>query len=240
MEFAYFLVWHGSRDRRSQTASHHLAYLVTQALGLSPSLVGVAPLELSPYPLHEALVQFAQQVQGTGVETIRILPLFLLPGVHVKEDIPAEIAQARQQLGSSPQLELLDYLGKQPQMVDLLAQEFQDVPQNSHSQRILLSHGSRREGANCAIAALAAQLNARPAYWAVPPHLSSQIEHCVTNGQTDIAIQPYFLFTGGLTDAIAQQVAELRVKFADAKLNLGEPLGATPQLAQLITDKLHE
>ncbi|NEP61366.1 MAG: sirohydrochlorin chelatase, partial [Symploca sp. SIO2G7] len=64
-------------------------------------LVGTATLELAPSPLHEQIQQFANLALRVGCQEVQLLPLFLLPGVHVMEDIPAEAAQAQANLGDS-------------------------------------------------------------------------------------------------------------------------------------------
>ena len=175
-------------------------------------------------------MQFAQLQEG--VKQIQILPLFLLPGVHVSEDIPAEVAMAQQQL-EEIQIELRPYLGSQPGIIDLLAEQFEQLPAQA---RILLSHGSRRPGSNQPVEAIAAQLDAVAAYWSISPSLDQQVENLAAAGYRDIAIVPYFLFAGGITEAIAVAVEQL--ENSDTTLYLGEPLGATPQLASLIVKEI--
>ncbi|MBP0017598.1 MAG: sirohydrochlorin chelatase [Cyanobacteria bacterium SBLK] len=247
MSSASLLVWHGSRDRRPHLAISQLTALVARELQAiapvstggntlvlsRPPLVDSAALELSPLPLHENILRFAKQAKSRGWQRVKICPLFLLEGVHAREDIPAEVVAARSQLGGEIELELLPHLGSNWQTIELLATAFSKLPPRG---RILLAHGSRRNSAQQKIAEIAFKLKALPAYWHVPPDLEAQIAHLVTNEQKNIAIQPYFLFTGGITDAIAREVRRLQAKFIDANLYLGQPLGATPELATLIRD----
>jgi sirohydrochlorin ferrochelatase len=58
----------------------------------------------------------------------------------------------------------------------------------------------------------------------------------VEAGKEEIAILPYFLFAGGITDAIAQTVERLSQQFPSAKLQMAEPIGASAELADLIWD----
>lgn len=247
MSSASLLVWHGSRDRRPHLAISQLTALVTRELQAiasvsaagntlvlpRPPLIDSAALELSPLPLRDSILSFARQAKSQGLQRVQIYPLFLLEGVHVREDIPSEVAAARLQLEEEIELELLPHLGSHWEMVELLAAAFYSLPARG---RILLAHGSRRESAQQKIAEISLKLNARPAYWHVLPDLETQISHLVTNEQKNIAIQPYFLFTGGITDAIAREVRRLQGKFTDANLSLGQPLGATPALVRLIRD----
>lgn len=200
-------------------------------------LVETATLELSAQPLHQQIQQFAQRARVRGCCEVQIVPLFLLPGVHVKEDIPAEVAIAQRELGRSVRLRQCHYLGSSDRISRLLAQQFDRLPATA---RILLSHGSRRPGGNAPIQTLATRLNALPAYWSVAPSLEEQIRTLVTAGQNQIAIQPYFLFTGGITEAIARRTQGLQLQFPNIQLFLGQPLGTTPELADLIIESIEQ
>jgi len=204
-------------------------------LALSPALpplVGTATLELATLPLHEQIRQFADRAKAVGCKHLLVLPLFLLPGVHVMEDIPAEVALAQKAIGSDLIIDLRPHLGTHPDLWHLLRQTV-DV---GNQAKILLSHGSRRRGANQPVEAIATQLGAMSAYWSVSPSLESRVEELVNAGNRQIAILPYFLFAGGITDAIAQAVEQLQERFPNVQLSLREPIGASAELVDLILD----
>lgn len=198
-----------------------------------PLQIGTACLELGPAPLHQQIQQFSCD-SSTVISTIQVLPLFLLPGVHVKEDIPQEVAIAQTTLRQTS-IKVRPYLGSHPGLINLLRTQMQRATVDAW---ILLSHGSRRTAGNQPVEAIAIQLAATPAYWSVPPDLASCVTALVQQGHTRIGILPYFLFPGGITDAIAQTVDQLRQKFSAIHFHLAEPLGATPELAALATDLL--
>ncbi|NJL10203.1 MAG: sirohydrochlorin chelatase [Calothrix sp. SM1_7_51] len=261
MSEAYLLVSHGSRDPRPGIAMQELARLLYNRLqdkfyaddsspGLYENLVGVAALEFGPKTLHEQIIEFSQVASSFGCDCIKILPIFLLPGVHVMEDIPSEVALATEFLQEKThqpkiKIDLLPHLGSHPQLLPLLAQLIS--LQNSQSL-ILLSHGSRRSGSNSPVEQIAAALSGVTAYWSVPPSLESRIRELAKSGHKQITIFPYFLFTGGITDAIASLVEKLKLEFlgelteeVESKnsiinLQLAEPLGASKELAELIWD----
>jgi sirohydrochlorin ferrochelatase len=193
--------------------------------------VNTASLELDSLPLHQTIQQWGEEVLAFGIKELRILPLFLLPGVHVQEDIPREVRLAQQALGGKIRLELSPYLGSNPNLRQLLAGQFSHFPTEG---RILLSHGSRRRSGNQPIEAIATHFKALPAYWSVSPSLREQVELLIKQGNLSVAIVPYFLFAGGITEAITQQVQQLRSDFPQIRFLLGEPLGATSELAKLI------
>lgn len=256
---AYLLVFHGSRDPRPQIAGERLAYLIQKSLSpvtkatpqswelqkhsnslallskINSPVVTTAVLELGKIPLHQSITELALQAQKAGLKRVKMLPMFLLAGVHVKEDIPAEIALAQKNLSGKIHLELLPYLGSDGNLKALLAQKFAQFPA---SVRILLTHGSRRLGGNQPAKAMAASLNAAVAYWSIAPNLQAQVKALEAIGHRKIAIQPYFIFHGGITEGISTQVKQLQEDFPHLKIFLGEPLGATTELAQLVVQRL--
>lgn len=113
---AYLLVTHGSRDPRSQAGAEQLAQQLRQRFGLvgdrpgedagAEQIVAIATavLELGPAPLHIQIEKFARKVAPLGVTRLKLLPLFLLPGVHVREDLPEELHLAQAALAAQPVL----------------------------------------------------------------------------------------------------------------------------------------
>ena len=47
-------------------------------------LVEIAALELSSKSLSESLIDFARQASSRGIKQIKVVPLFLAPGIHVQ------------------------------------------------------------------------------------------------------------------------------------------------------------
>ena len=221
-------------DRLSHQLSSYLGQVSTIE---SPILVATAQLELAQQPLHVQISDFARNCTD-GITRIAILPLFLIPGVHVMEDIPAEVEIAAQEIANSVpaqsyqrvELTVLPFLGEDPDFANLFAQNRSGLP----TQTIILAHGSRRAGGNAIVEHLASSVNLTAAYWSVAPSLTDRVAELVATGATEIGILPYFLFAGGITDAIAQSVAQLREQFPQVELILGEPMGNSPELVATI------
>ena len=253
---AYLLVTHGSRNPYYQIAVEKVAQMVRQQLKLKyvsdgeqknghgsavaaskipRHLVGTSSLELASEPLHKSIEDFAYRAKAIGYQQVIILPLFLLNGVHVQEDIPTQVKLAKQTLDNSIQLRLLPYLGTHPDLPRVLAQKF---PSLLSSGKILLSHGSRLSHANQSMEKLASQLGAVAAFWSTKPSLEEQVELLVAMGNQEIVILPFFLFSGGITEAIASQVQEIQAKFPDQKIILGQSLGVSEELGAIIASAL--
>ncbi len=247
MSQAYLLVSHGSRDPRPQVAMEELAKNLSDKLEnnsnydagnvLSPTKcdyqIGTGYLELHPQPLHQQIIDFSWKAIAQGCRRLKILPLFLLSGIHVTEDIPQEVELAQKTLKEDISIELQPYLGSDFALQRLLANKISDI---SFDSRIILAHGSRRVEANASIEAMAISLNAVAAYWAVSPSLKDIVVQLVADGKKKTAIIPYFLFAGGITDAIAQSIQDLKLQFPGVSFQLYEPLGGNGELTDLIWD----
>jgi sirohydrochlorin cobaltochelatase len=223
---AYFLVTHGSKNPHSWVA---LQTLITSTNALTEVYVGGGCLEGQAISLAQQLQQFCQTLsQQSNLKQINIavIPLFLLPGVHVKEDIPTEIAIAQQKITNDSDrrilLKLTPHLGTHPRIPALLQSQLTSLIDHSNPINnqnigfILLSHGSRLPETFQTIEALAAQLEAIAAYWSVPPNLNTQIDQLIAQGKERIVIMPYFLSSGGIIEAITQQISLYSDSLTDA------------------------
>jgi sirohydrochlorin ferrochelatase len=205
-------------------------------LPASPSLIDVATLELAPIPLHEKIVDFGRLAERSRLIRLQIVPLFLLAGVHVTVDIPTEVKLAQAALHSNLSVEICPYLGSHPGLDRGLLDWMQTTPAEAW---ILVAHGSRRSEANQQIEQKAQHLGAISAYWAVPPHLETQVTGLVAAGYRQIGILPYFLFEGGITDAIATQIQHLSTQFPGVTLQMASSLAHHSSLAKLVVELLN-
>ncbi len=235
MADAYLLVSHGSRDPRPQIAVTQLAQQLSVGLSKSTAaefstLVATAQLELADKPLHVQIIDFANNCAERGITRVVILPLFLISGVHAIEDIPTEVAIAALEIGDLVKLLIAPFLGSHPEFAKLFAQNRYSFP----SQSILLAHGSRRSGGNAIVEQLASNLDLKIAYWSIGPSLTDLVAELVATDTTEIGILAYFLFVGGITDAISESVTQLKQQYPQVQLILGEPIGNSLELVTTI------
>jgi len=102
---------HGSRDPEWARPFESIASLLAKDF-----LVRVAYLELMRPTLDEAVAALA----AAGAESIRVVPLFLGQGGHVKEDLPRLVANAA---AARPAVRLVleEPIGEQPQVIEAIA-----------------------------------------------------------------------------------------------------------------------
>jgi sirohydrochlorin cobaltochelatase len=197
-------------------------------------IVGTACLELSPISLSEQIYRFGLRLQAAGVSELKLLPIFLMSGVHVMQDIPAEVEAARALLSDhSLELTLCPHLGSHHKITEVLASRLAAVPAEGS---LLVAHGSRQPRGNRAIKGIAQRLNTAVAYWATPPDIETQVIGMMQQGCQRLTILPYFLFAGGITDAIAHLTEELAERFPKVNFRLLPTLGATDEIADLAVE----
>jgi sirohydrochlorin ferrochelatase len=241
---AYLLVAHGSRHSNYQKSLQKLAMLVWQQIRerqtislrndnhptVSP-LVKTACLELSEFPLSDYICEFAQEAISKNYQSIKIIPLFLLSGIHVQEDIPRQIDIARQKLPSLITIELRPHLGSHEHLLSILTQKFAPF---KAQKKILLAHGSKLKNGNQECEKIATQLNVELAYWSIKPNIQEKIAYFSANGVKSIAIVPYFLFEGRITQAIAGEIEQLKRQYPQLNISASSPLGASCDVAKLV------
>lgn len=198
-------------------------------------IVGTAVLDFGLLPLHKQICEFGRRLSSAGIERLQLVPLFLLQGKHVMQDIPDEVEQARKELGGKIKLELGQHIGGAQGMDELISNRFFHSPAKG---RLLIAHGSRRAKGNRPVTHLAKSLGTSVAYWSIESDIEIQTIKLMQQGCSTLTIFPYFLFAGGITDAIAHLTEELAERFPRTNFRLLPPLGATFDLANLIVDTL--
>jgi sirohydrochlorin cobaltochelatase len=225
---AYLLVAHGSRDPYFAQSVNRVAAACARSIS---STVGAAYLELASTSLINQITVFSSQI---GCTELRILPLFLAPGVHSSIDLPAAIAAAQAELAESCQLVLLEPLGNS--MASILRPIRNTLP----SDTILLAHGSRHAGDF--LVDLATKLQVTPAFWAISP--PTEPEATLANRvaefskSAEIGVLLYFLFPGKTSTAIEAAISELKLRFPHSHIRSTALLGEDPMVIQKIGELL--
>lgn len=111
MKEGIVLVAHGSRDPEWSRPFERIAASLAQKLPAAS--VGLAYLEHGP-----SLDEIVAALVAKGAASIRVVPVFLGQGSHVKDDLPRLVAQSSR---PGVTLRLDQAIGEQPQVIEAIA-----------------------------------------------------------------------------------------------------------------------
>jgi sirohydrochlorin cobaltochelatase len=201
----------------------------------------------------EVLLADGLEHAATHSRRVRLLPLILNAAGHVKDDLPEAVAAARSQhpgttfeiapplgMGSTVQQILTTRLAK---LMHTLA-----MPDPKTTGVILLGRGSSDATANGELASLARRLFEAHHHELIDlaftgiawPRLESVVQRQLKLGMTQICIQPVYLFSGVLTERIAEQCQRLRKLHPQISFALGQHFGAEPSLFELLDERAQQ
>lgn len=80
------LLAHGSRAQETLQTMEKVAQMVRRRL--PGSLIQVAYMEFCEVNIEKGLALLMEQ----GATTVKVIPYFLFEGIHIREDIPAQLA----------------------------------------------------------------------------------------------------------------------------------------------------
>ena len=223
------LTAHGSADPRSAEVTHGVA---DQIRRLRPGLdVRVAFCEKSTPNLHDVLAE----LRGPAIVT----PLLLASAYHARIDIPSIVEESA--AGQRGDVLQTDTLGEDPRLVELLRRRLSEIGVQPHERDtgvVITAVGSSHAQANAGTATLGPAL-AKGTAWAgvqvafatTQPSVSEAIDEMRHAGVRRIALAPWFIAPGLITDRVAAVAAAADVAVA-------EPLGAHPLLGATVLDRV--
>lgn len=247
---AYVLVAHGSSDPRPGRALANLAAAMAEGLqARSPHrndishdkpMVRGAELECQPTSLEEQILGIHQEAQANQRDGLVIIPLFLSAGVHAMEDIPEAIANletalASTETGDALPMAIAPILGQHPDWANWITHHWQTQLKPGQTP-VVIGHGTRRVGGNQGLEGLARSIEARLAFWAIAPKLPETVDALMAQNKNRLTLLPYFLFSGGITDAIARQIEPLKLQYSSLNLSMGTVFGEHPNFAEFLAE----
>jgi sirohydrochlorin ferrochelatase len=193
----------------------------------------MAPIQAFGFFEHAepSLEQAIESCILEGADEITVVPVFLLPGIHVNEDIPAAFSKY-----PSVTFHYGKPLGADEMMVEILHDRLAEARFSAQEDEVVLlvGHGSRDPEAKREFEKLASRLNveAYTAYLTTSVFYHDMIEKLVGK---KIYLLPHLLFTGGYV-----------TKMEESLLGYGErivfcrPIGFDGKLISLIEKRASE
>ena len=232
----FLIAGHGSRNRDGNDEIERFA---DAWRGKHPDWrIEVCFIEHADVLLSEGLDRAAQ-----GVGRVVLIPFILNAAGHVKMELPAAIAAARQR---HPGVEfvLTRHLGMGREVFDVLQKQLDrlmrslDVPDPQTTGVILLGRGSSDAGANGELARMARWIFEENDHELVDlaftgvtwPRLETVVQRQVKLGMTQICEIPVYLFTGVLIERIAGQLERLKQQYPQTAFALGKHFGFEPEI----------
>ncbi len=240
MKETILLVGHGSRDPNGNTEIERFS---NQWRAQHPEWnIEVCYIEFADVLLDEGFDNAAK-----SASRVLIIPLILNAAGHVKMEIPEHLEKARQR---HPDVEFIygKNLGISTALLTAVKRQLTQVmnslamPDPKNTGIIILGRGSSDIVANGEVAKLARWVFEEREHELVDiaftgityPRLETVVQRQVKLGMMQIAILPYYLFTGTLITRIAEQYKLLQTQYPQVRFGLGHYLGFEPEIFSLL------
>ncbi len=208
--------------------------------------------------IEVCFIEFADVLLDGGLDRaalnasrVIVVPLILNAAGHVKMEAPEHIAKARVR---HPNTEFLyvPNLGADDRILKILkrnlnkAMSVLDMPDPKNTGVIILGRGSSDRAANGEVAKIARWLFEETHHELVDiaftgitfPRLEAVVQRQVKLGMMQIAVLPYYLFTGTLIERISRQVEHLRLQYPQVRFASGSYFGFEDEIFQLLDERV--
>lgn len=246
MKESILLVGHGSRDPGGNREIEAFAQLWRER---QPDWrIQVCFIEFADLLVKEGLA-----LATRDADRVIVVPLILNAAGHVKMELPEYIQAAR---ASFPHTEFIyvPHLGAEGTLLNVLKRRLRqamddlDRPDPQTTGVILLGRGSSDPMANGEVAKMARWLFEASEHDLVDiaftgvtyPRLERVVQRQSLLAMTQIAVLPYYLFTGTLMERIKRQVEHLRRQYPRLRFARGEYFGFEEEVFDLLEQRVRE
>jgi sirohydrochlorin cobaltochelatase len=246
MKTNILLVGHGSRN---QNGNREIEEFATAWRARNPQWhIEICFIEFANVLLDSGLDNAAR-----GAERVIVVPLILNAAGHVKMEIPHFIADARQR-HAKVEFIYARHLGATESVLNILKRNLRKVmmdmemPDPKNTGVILLGRGSSDRVANGEVAKMARWLFEESDHEWVDiaftgityPRLETVMQRHVRLGMTQVAILPYYLFTGTLIERIKRQIKRLQTQYPQIAIANGDYFGFEDEIYALLNERVAE
>ncbi len=246
MKTNILLVGHGSRNK---DGNREIEKFATAWRAMNPQ-----------WHIETCFIEFAEVLIGQGLDNaakgadrVIVVPLILNAAGHVKMEIPHFIADGRKR---HPNVEFIyaRHLGATEPVLKILKRNLRkvmanmDMPDPKSTGVILLGRGSSDRVANGEVAKMARWLFEESDHEWVDiaftgityPRLETAVQRQVQLGMTQVAILPYYLFTGTLMERIKRQLERLQTQYPRIAFSQGHYFGFEDEIYALLNERVNE
>jgi sirohydrochlorin cobaltochelatase len=247
---ALLMLAHGSRDPEAR--AEYVRIHEALAARLAPRTVVFAVLEFPDEGALPSIEEGWRRCLAAGAEQIVVLPFFLFPAGHVRQDLPAQLRAARASVGWA-RLDLLPPLGPADAILETLdtrasealaASSLGDGADSRPAALIVVGAGTSDPDANGDLCKASRLLWERfpnrysmvETAWVslTRPTVPEVIERCRRLGAERIVAAPYFLNTGVLLKRIDERLAEAREQHPELSIVRAAHFGLHPGMLSLL------
>lgn len=241
---ALLLIGHGSRSDAGVAEYWDLVGLLR---GQDPCLpVEGGFIELAPPDLDTAIDDLVR----AGTRSIVAVPLVLLGAGHMKDDGPQVLSRARAR-HPGVTLRYGRALDIHPHVLEVARLRIDEALlgwRRTAAAVVLVGRGSSDPDANADLHKVARLLQdltgvamVEPSFVSLArPGVVEALERCHRLGATQVAVVPYFLFTGVLVRRIGDQARAWEADDPGVEVRVGRHLGPDPGIARLALERYEE
>lgn len=234
---------HGTRDLIGVRTAH---LLLDRVRALLPDVrVEAGFVELTPPTIADALGSVLADADSAVV-----VPLMIGTGGHVRDDIPASIAQAR---AAHPDATVVytRHLGSPSPLLGAVQQRIAaaaDGDDPADVTVVMVGRGTSVAEANADHVRLCRIIQEGGGYARVvpafiqvtQPSLPEALDEALAGGATRIVVMPHFLFPGRLRTWTEEQSAGWASAHPEARLTVADVIGPCDELAEVIVQRYRE
>ncbi|MGH8548846.1 MAG: sirohydrochlorin chelatase [Methylococcales bacterium] len=246
MSEVVLLVGHGSREAAGNREVEDFA---TRWRASHPEWdIDLCFIEFAEVLLAEGLNRSARRARR-----VIVVPLILNAAGHVKMEIPGHIEAARV-LHPATDFRYARHLSGCDAVLNILKRRLHtamrslDMPDPRTTGVILLGRGSSDRLANGDVAKMARWLLEETEHELVDlaftgithPRLERVVQRQARLGMTQIAVLPYYLFTGTLIERIKRQAGHLRAQYPRIRFALADHFGFEEEIFHLVDERVRQ
>ncbi|MBD8070861.1 sirohydrochlorin chelatase [Bacillus sp. PS06] len=224
----------------------------TQFISFVKEMMSVVDFPLQGYGFLEgtrpSIIEAISTVISQGATSVTIMPILLLTGTYVREDIPNEMMRAKKIYPNIP-FYYGQPFGQDDSMIQILNERLEAKKYNNKRFKavLLVSHGSYDVHSLKQFEEIAQRLRYNKPFDVFTcymnmskPSFKDELGNVLKQTYEEIYIIPYLLYSGGFTVEIENITKQYQVNNPDKNIILCEHIGFDEKLKELFQQRVYE